>query len=312
MIYMQLKRTILSLIVLLVASLSYGQDMVQYNHYIANQGLLNPAYNGTRDVISGLLIHRSQWVGFEGAPINQSLNVHGPIEDTNLGVGLNITNDKVGFSNNFDAFAAVSYKLMVDRRKFVSFGLQLGVSSHVYDGTKAITSQYGDLLFQGKASKIGMNVGFGSYFYGENYFAGFSIPRMFSNSFDESGKVYKNTLDFKNMHTYLYGGYVFDWSDIKVKPTLLFRQVYGAPLQFDVSANVLLADAIWVGASYRSTANAVLLTEYIINRQFTVRYSFDYSLNNLNTYAKYGSHEISLQFDFTFNKRAGMRSIRYF
>ncbi|MGQ1787230.1 MULTISPECIES: PorP/SprF family type IX secretion system membrane protein [unclassified Saccharicrinis] len=312
MIYMQFKRIIISVVLVLVAGFAYGQDMVQFNHYIANQGLLNPAYNGTRDVISGLLIHRSQWVGFEGAPMNQALNVHGPIEDTNLGVGLSITNDAVGFSNNFDAFASASYKLMVDRRKFVSFGLQLGVSSHVYDGNKAITEQFGDPLFYGKESKIGLNVGFGSYFYGENYFAGFSIPKMFTNNFDEDNDVYKNTLDFKNMHMYLYGGYVFDWNDIKVKPTLLFREVYGAPLQFDVSANVLLADAVWLGVSYRSISEVVFLTEYIINRQFTVRYSFDYSLNTLNTYAKYGSHEISLQFDFTFNRRAGMRSIRYF
>lgn len=312
MIYMQLKRIIIGIVLLLVTSISYGQDMAQFNHYIANQGLLNPAYNGTRDVISGLLIHRSQWVGFEGAPMTQALNVHGAIEDTNLGVGVSITNDIVGFSNNLDAFGSVSYKLMVDRRKFVSFGLQLGVSSRVYDGTKAVTEQYGDPLFEGKQSKIGLNVGFGTYFYGENYFAGFSIPRMFSNNFDEDVSLYKNSLDFKNMHMYLYGGYVFDWQDVKVKPTLLFREVYGAPLQFDVTANVLLMEKLWLGLGYRSISEAVFLAEYIIDRQFTVRYSFDYSLSSINQYAKFGSHEISLQFDFTFNKRAGMRSIRYF
>ncbi|WP_075589970.1 PorP/SprF family type IX secretion system membrane protein [Labilibacter marinus] len=309
---MQLKRIIIGIVLLLVTSISYGQDMAQFNHYIANQGLLNPAYNGTRDVISGLLIHRSQWVGFEGAPMTQALNVHGAIEDTNLGVGVSITNDIVGFSNNLDAFGSVSYKLMVDRRKFVSFGLQLGVSSRVYDGTKAVTEQYGDPLFEGKQSKIGLNVGFGTYFYGENYFAGFSIPRMFSNNFDEDVSLYKNSLDFKNMHMYLYGGYVFDWQDVKVKPTLLFREVYGAPLQFDVTANVLLMEKLWLGLGYRSISEAVFLAEYIIDRQFTVRYSFDYSLSSINQYAKFGSHEISLQFDFTFNKRAGMRSIRYF
>lgn len=312
MIYMPFKKAIISLIVLLAASVAYGQDMVQFNHYIANQGLLNPAYNGTRDVISGLLIHRSQWVGFDGAPMNQALNVHGPIEDTNLGVGVSIMNDKIGFTNNFDAMVAASYKLMIDRQKFLSFGLQLGVSSRVYDGNKAVTEQFGDPLFNGKESKLGMNVGFGTYFYGEDYFAGFSIPKMFSNNFDEDNAVYKNTLDFKNMHMYLYGGYLIDWDGVKIKPTLLIREVYGAPLQFDVSANVLLADALWLGLSYRSVSEVVFLTEYIINRQFTVRYSFDYSLSAISNYAKYGSHEIGIQFDFTFNKRAGMRSIRYF
>lgn len=312
MIYMPFKKAIISLIVLLSTSVAYGQDMVQFNHYIANQGLLNPAYNGTRDVISGLLIHRSQWVGFEGAPMNQALNVHGPIEDTNLGVGVSLMNDRIGFSNNFDAMAAASYKVMLDRIKFISFGLQLGVSSRVYDGNKAVTEQFGDPLFTGIESELGINVGFGTYFYGEDYFAGFSVPKMFSNNFDEASKVYKNTLDFKNMHMYLYGGYVIDWDGVKIKPTLLVREVYGAPLQFDVSANVLLLDALWLGLSYRSVSEVVFLSEYVINRQFTVRYSFDYSLSDISNYAKFGSHEIGIQFDFTFNKRAGMRSIRYF
>jgi hypothetical protein len=42
------------------------------------------------------------------------------------------------------------------------------------------------------------------------------------------------------MHIYLYGGYVFDWDPVKVKPTLLLKEVYGAPMQIDLSVNVLL------------------------------------------------------------------------
>jgi type IX secretion system PorP/SprF family membrane protein len=310
--YNLLKRIILAIIVVFTTSVVYGQDVTQYNHYIANQGLLNPAYNGTRDVISGLLIGRNQWVGFDGAPINQSLNVHGPIEDTDLGVGLSIMNDMIGFSNTVDVMASASYKLEIDRYSFLSFGLQLGLTSYVYDGTKAVTEEYGDPMFDGKVSKIGLNAGFGAYYFAENYFGGFAIPKMFTNNFDEDDYTYKNTLDLKNVTMYLYGGYVFDWGDVKVKPTLLFREVYGAPLEFDVSANVLLAERVWLGLAYRSVSEVVFLSEYVINRQFTVRYSFDYSLNSLSDYAKYGSHEIGIQFDFTFNRRAGMRSIRYF
>ncbi len=297
-----------------LSTITYGQDVAQYNHYIANQGLLNPAYNGTRDVISGLLINRNQWIGLEGAPMNQSLNVHGPIEDTNLGVGVSIMNDMIGFSRTTDAMVAASYKLEIDRRRFLSLGLQLGASSIVYDGTKAVTDQYGDPVFAGKQSKIGFNVGFGAYLYEEDYFIGFSVPKMFSNNFDESNETFKNTLDFKNMTMYLYGGYVFDWGEVKVKPTLLFREVYGAPLQFDVSGNVLLMETLWLGLSYRSISDVVFLAEFKPNPKspYTFRYSFDYSLSSLNQYAKIGSHEIGIQFDFTFNKRAGMRSIRYF
>ena len=290
-----------------------GQNQYSFNHYIANQGLLNPAYNGTRDVISGLMLHRNQWIGIEGAPMLDALNVHGAIENTNVGVGLSLVNDRLGFSNTFDFMGSGSYKVMFDRgSKFLSFGLQLGFSSLVYDGTKAITETFGDPVFDGKQNKLNFNGGFGSYFYTEDYFVGFSVPKFFSSKFDTTNEEFKNTLDFKNLHMYLYGGYVFDWGSVKLKPTLLMKEVYGAPMQFDVSANILLAETLWIGASYRTTSEVVFLLEYIINRQFTIRYSGDYSFTPLNRHAMAGSHEIGLQFDFTFYKRPGMRSIRYF
>ncbi|WP_255434111.1 type IX secretion system membrane protein PorP/SprF [Carboxylicivirga sp. M1479] len=309
-------RNLIPILLLLVLALGVkAQNQAQYNHYISNQGVLNPAYNGTRDVISGLVIHRSQWVGMDNAPMNQAINVHGPIEDTNLGVGVVLENDRLGFSNNFSFMGAGSYKLKMGRNEFLALGLQVGVSSSVYDGTQAITNVYGDPMFLRKESVLGFNFGIGAYYYGDNYFAGFSIPRFFSPTFDEAtendGK-FKNTVEFGNLHSYWYGGYIFDWGEVKVKPTALIRTVVGAPLTFDVSCNVLLAERIWVGASYRSISEVVLLSEFVINRQWSVRYSFDYSLSQLSNYGQFGSHEIGLQFDFSFNKRAGMRSIRYF
>lgn len=307
-----IRRTLIFVLLLLSGLTIKAQNQYRFNHYIANQGLLNPAYNGTRDIISGLLIHRSQWLGFEGAPMNQALNVHGPIEDTNLGLGLTLVNDHLGFSNTFDIMGAGSYRLEIDRRKFLSLGLQMGFSSVVYDGTKAVTGQYMDPLFSGKESKFYFNAGFGGYLYAEDYFVGLSIPKFFSDNFDERTGKFKNKLDAKNMHIYIYGGYVFDWDPVKVKPSLLIKEVYGAPMQFDASVSVLLGEVVWLGLSYRTISEAVFLAEYMINRQFTVRYSFDYSFSPINQYAKAGSHEISLQFDFSFNRRPGMRSIRYF
>lgn len=302
----------ISMMLLPVMSLK-GQEQYQFNHYIANQGLLNPGYTGTRDVISGILIHRSQWLGFEGSPMNQALNVHGPIEETNLGVGLAFVNDRIGFSNTFDAFGACSYKLQLDRnRKFLSFGIQAGVSSLVNDGTKAEVPDPLDPVFDSKESKMIFNVGFGTYFFSDEYFLGFSIPKFFSNQFDQGEEDFRNTLDLKNLHSYLYGGYIFDWGDYKIKPSLLMKHVYGAPMQFDVSTNVLVMDRLWLGLSYRTVSDVVFLSEYIIDEKFTVRYSFDYPISELNQFNNYGTHEISLQFDFSFNQRPGMRSIRYF
>lgn len=309
----RIKKLIVLFSLLTLSHCLMAQDQNVFNHYISNQGLLNPAYNGTRDVLSGLIVHRSQWIGVDGAPMTDAINVHGPIDDTNLGVGAILINDKVGFTNNFEFMAAASYKLQLDRKeRFISFGLQAGFKSFSYDGTKAVTSEYGDPLFAGKESKFGFNFGFGTYYYASNYFAGLSIPRFFSYEYQEQSETFKNSLNFSNVHTYLYGGYVFDLDKVKLKPTALARIVPGAPLEFDISGNVLLMEQLWLGLTYRTISELAFLAEYQINRQWAVRYSFDYSLSSINRYAKAGSHEIGLQFDFSFNKRPGMRSIRYF
>lgn len=300
-------------LVLMLGGKVAAQNQNVFNHYISNQGMLNPAYNGTRDIISGLMVHRSQWLGVEGAPMVDAINVHGPIDDTNLGVGAVLINDKIGFTNNFEFMGAASYKLQLDRKeRFISFGLQAGFKSFSYDGNKAVTNQFGDPLFAGKESKFGFNFGFGSYLFAPNYFAGISVPRFFTYEYNEQNETFKNTLSPKNIHTYIYGGYIFDLDDVKLKPTALARVVPGAPVEFDVSFNVLLMEQLWLGASYRTVSELVFLAEYQINRQWAVRYSFDYNLSSINRYAKAGSHELGLQFDFSFNKRPGMRSIRYF
>jgi len=307
-----IKKSLILIVLLLGGIKVFSQNQYLFNHYIANQGILNPAYNGSRDVYSGLLLHRSQWIGFPGAPLTTALNVHGAIEETKVGLGLSIVNDHLGFSNTLDFMAAGTYRIELDRgEKNLMFGLQLGASSMIYDGTQAITEMFGDPVFNGKTTKLFFNAGFGTYFYSEDYFFGFSIPKFFANSFDDEYEQFKNKLDFKKIHFYLYGGYIFELGMVKVRPTLLIKEVYGAPMQLDVSGSVLLAEIIWLGLSYRSTSDAVFFMDWIINRQFTLRYSFDYSFSPIARYAKAGSHEVSLQFDFTTYKRPGMKTIRH-
>ena len=194
----------------------------------------------------------------------------------------------------------------------MSLALQLGFKNVIYDANKAVTVDYGDPVFDGKISKFGFNFGFGAYWYANNYFAGLSVPRFFSNKYNSDKQEIKNTVEIKNIHTYLYGGYVFDINDLKVKPTGLLRIVPGAPLQLDVSCQVLLMEKLWLGLSYRTVTELAFLSEYQLNKRFAIKYSFDYPLNSISKYAKLGTHELGIQFDFSLNKRPGMRSIRYF
>jgi len=47
---------------------SNAQQDAQYTQYMYNTISVNPAYAGSRGVMSIMGLHRSQWVGLEGAP----------------------------------------------------------------------------------------------------------------------------------------------------------------------------------------------------------------------------------------------------
>ena len=81
----------------LMTTQSYAQQDAQYTQYMYNTISVNPAYAGSRGVLSIMGLHRSQWVGLEGAPRTQTLTINTPIgEKERLGLGLSIVNDQIG------------------------------------------------------------------------------------------------------------------------------------------------------------------------------------------------------------------------
>ena len=97
-----MKKTLL--IILLFAGIvqSYGQQDPQYSLYMFNPFGINPAYAGSREVLSAVLVHRSQWIGLEGAPETQVLAINTPLKNKKMGVGFQVVNDKIGPKNTLN------------------------------------------------------------------------------------------------------------------------------------------------------------------------------------------------------------------
>src|SRR5690554_1030938 len=74
----------------------HAQQDAQYTQYMYNTMSVNPAYAGSRGQLSIAALYRSQWVGLEGAPKSQTLNLHSPIRNSRLGYGISIVNDNIG------------------------------------------------------------------------------------------------------------------------------------------------------------------------------------------------------------------------
>src|SRR5688572_22742609 len=100
---MKLLHIILLNAALLFVSMAQAQQDARFNQYMFNPLGINPAYAGSREVLSTVLLWRNQWVGFEGAPVTQTLAIHGALVRRKMGLGFQITNDNNGPRNIISA-----------------------------------------------------------------------------------------------------------------------------------------------------------------------------------------------------------------
>ena len=98
-------------ICLMLGYVGFGQQEAQFTNYMYNTINVNPAYAGSRGVMSIFGLYRTQWVGLEGAPDTGTFSINTPIENTRLGVCLSFINDKIGPTVTNNISADVSYTI---------------------------------------------------------------------------------------------------------------------------------------------------------------------------------------------------------
>jgi len=278
---------------------SGAQQDAQFTQYMYNTISVNPAYAGSRDAISILGLHRSQWVGLDGAPKTQTLNIHSPIgESEKVGLGLSIINDKIGPTNETQFDIDFSYTINTSELGKLSFGIK--GRAHLLDVAYSELNQYneGDVLLQTDIeNKFSPNVGVGMYYrQADKWYLGLSVPSLLDTKhFD------KNSLSEakERLHYYLIGGYVFDLNpDLKLKPAFLFKAVSGAPLQADLSANFLLREKFTLGVAYRWDAALSGLVGYQLTDALMLGFAYDKETTELGkTEFNSGSFEFFLRFE---------------
>ena len=292
---------------LLVFTVSKAQQDAQYTQYMYNTININPAYAGSRNVLSVFGLHRTQWLGLDGAPVTNAFSINAPINNSRIGVGLSFVNDRIGPTNENTVSADVSYSVPTSEDFKLSFGVKGTANFFNLDVTKLLARNPTDLSYQNVAN-FSPNFGAGAYFHSNKTYFGISVPNILQTIryADNSVSVNKERLNL-----YVIAGHVFDLSsDIKLKPAFLFKAVQGAPLQADLSANFMFVNKFVLGAAYRWSAAASLMAGFQANESLYIGYGYDLETTRLRTYNA-GSHEIFLRYEF-FNRTNRIVSPRFF
>ena len=302
-----MKTRILTFVLIFTAAASYAQQDAQFTQYMYNTININPAYAGSRGVMSIFGLHRTQWVGLDGAPVTNTLSFNTPINESNVGIGISAINDRIGPTVENTISVDVSYTVQTSETFKLSFGLKGTGNFFNLDASQLNPEQAADPSLV-NYNKFSPNLGAGVYLHSDKAYVGVSVPNFIqTNRYDSD-----NVAIFKErMNYYFIGGYVFDLSpDIKFKPAVLTKLVTGSPLQVDASANFMFYEKFVIGGAYRWDAAVSLLAGFQITDGLYLGYGYDMETTKLKKYNS-GSHEVFLRFEL-FNNYNKIVSPRFF
>jgi len=286
-----------------------AQQLPQFTQYMYNTISINPAYAGSREALSIVGLHRSQWVGFQGGPITQTLSIHTPLRNDRIGLGLSFIEDDLGPENFTYLYGDFSYAIPTGRTGKLAFGVKGGFTQYSLDSDFRQSENFDPSIY-GIEDRWTPNVGLGIYWSNNRLYAGLSAPRVLNT--DKNVDEGFEALD--RISYYFTAGYVLDITkNIKFKPAGLIKATNGAPLSFDLTGNFLFNEKLWLGGSYRineQTAAIGGIADFQISKQLRVGYAYEKPISDIASFTS-GSHEILLMYEFKFIS-SKLKSPRYF
>lgn len=304
-----MKKTIKFLFVLWVCSntLSYAQQDPQFSEYQFNQMVINPAYAGSRDALSAVIVVRQQWSGFSGVPRTQSFSLHGPLKQKRIGLGLSGYADQIGPQKTTGLYGNFAYLLPINNKLRISFGLRAGMLNYNMDWNKITYKDANEnqAAINPPKSKTILDLDAGLYLKSNTFYCGLSAthlsgPRIYDENYNITinNNPQNYNLQYRlNTHLFFIISKGFKANEnLVINPTIMAKSVKGIT-NIDINLNFLLKQRIWLGAYYRTRSSVGALAQVFVTERLRIGYTYDMglgkTLRNLG-----GSHEIMLGFDF--------------
>ena len=306
-------------LVIIVKLAAFSQQDPQFTNNMFYKLGVNPGYAGAEGTISGIILNRYQWVGFEGAPKTLVFSAEAAIDAFGSpgGIGLNIVSDELGFEKNTQFNVNYAYSKILGVGK-LGIGLSAGIYNKSINGEWEVpednlgiyTQPNSDpAIPQGEVSQMALDAGLGLYLSSNQYFIGVSVTHLNQASikFSDLASTYLVR------HYYLMGGYNIKLSDplFELRPSFLFKSDF-ASWQLDINTNIVFNDRFWGGISYRVQDAIALLMGMEMENGLRFGYSFDLVTSSVARYG-FSSHEIfvSYSLDLERNRNQKYKSIRF-
>lgn len=308
---------LVSLSLTLSVSVQAQQDP-QFTQYMFNGMFLNPAYAGSKGFSSFSGSIRNQWAGFEGAPTTQTASFDGNLT-SKLGTGFTIVNDKLGAQRFTEVSASLAARVSLSKSTRLAAGISLGAVQQALDRNLLDPDEPDDqAMLNGADRVLKPTAKVGLYLNSDRFFTGVSVGNLV---FFKKGMPVA-----PDPHLYVTAGGLLDLNrHLKFKPSFLWKEDFKGPSSLDLNAFMLFYDRFWLGASYRTTINALKSREYSPDTRLSnalagavqvyasprlrFGYSYDFTFNG---FPSYSTHELSIGYYLLKKAYGRMLTPRYF
>ena len=271
-----MKRTLILFIAFLSVGIVSAQQVPQFSQNMFNKLANNPGFAGSRGVIATSVLHRSQWMGVEGAPSTQNFSVDAEIPFLNGGVGLNIVKDEIAQFSNLGLQASYAYRTELGIGQ-LGLGMSVGMYQSGVDGAEFNPAQSGDNAIPlNSVSGSKLDLGAGAYFNTQDVYIGISSAHMSEPVVEWSdGKQYA-----LKRHYFLIAGYYYELNPVlSLNPSIYLKNAPGVS-QLDVNTNLIYNNKLWGGVSYRLDEGIILLAGMNITDDFRFGIGYDVTMAN--------------------------------
>lgn len=258
--------------------------------------MLNPGVTGTKRLLDARINHRTQWVGYDGAPTTTSFGLHSRFFKGKMGAGLYLMQDKIGPQKQTNLGASYAYHIRFPDVE-LSAGLAGNFTKFTLIGTKmslhnnqdpSIDQSISDFTWASDATA-------GIYLYNDRFHVGASGMHLMQSTaeFYKADTTKKGTFKYAT-HVNFTLGYNFSQNrDYVWESTLYGSYVKGAPMMLDYTLRVHFFEQFFTGVSIRLRDAIGLHAGYTFFGSYQISYSYDIQMGGLKRYNN-GSHEIML------------------
>lgn len=294
-----MKTLYISIVLVIIFGNSFSQQLPQYSLHTFDQLAYNPAIAGSNSYPEVKLHHRSQWVGFSGAPRTSLLSYHYALSNK-TGLGGYVINDATGPIKRTALNLSYAHHIAT-KTCFIAFGLSANGMQYSLNGDIDIKEQNDVIISENMSDKAFIpDFSFGTLIYNQNFYVGASIMQLLAPK--AKLDLSQNTAVVNlNNHFYLSGGYnYFVNNKFMIEPSVLLYLASSGPPSIDLSVKGVYKNEIIGGLTYRYQDAISMILGYRYKR-YLIAYSYDLVTTGLRK-SNSGSHEIIIGYHWPLDK----------